>query len=94
MIGVRVDGHKLLVAVADGYRESAEPRADLLAILRTTSGNRFPREVPLHQVWRRPPGFGWRVVDLRSSLRPEGLIADQPGNVCSLTRHPARAGRQ
>jgi len=30
MIGVRVDGRKELVAVADGYRESAESWADLL----------------------------------------------------------------
>ena len=30
MIGVRADGRKELVALADGYRESAESRADLL----------------------------------------------------------------
>jgi transposase-like protein len=30
MIGVRADGHKELVALADGYRESAESWADLL----------------------------------------------------------------
>jgi transposase-like protein len=30
MIGVRADGRKELVALADGYRESAEPWADLL----------------------------------------------------------------
>jgi transposase-like protein len=30
MIGVRADGHKELVAIADGYRESAESWADLL----------------------------------------------------------------
>ena len=29
-IGVRADGRKELVALADGYRESAESRADLL----------------------------------------------------------------
>ncbi len=30
MIGVRADGHKELIALADGYRESAESWADLL----------------------------------------------------------------
>ncbi len=30
MIGVRADGRKELIALADGYRESAESRADLL----------------------------------------------------------------
>ena len=30
MIGVRADGRKELVALADGYRESAESWADLL----------------------------------------------------------------
>ena len=30
MIGVRADGHKELVALADGYRESTESWADLL----------------------------------------------------------------
>jgi transposase-like protein len=30
MIGVRADGRKELVALADGYRESTESRADLL----------------------------------------------------------------
>jgi transposase-like protein len=30
MIGVRADGRKELVALADGYRESTEPWADLL----------------------------------------------------------------
>ena len=30
MVGVRADGRKELVALADGYRESAESRADLL----------------------------------------------------------------
>lgn len=30
MIGVRVDGQKELIALADGYREPTEPRVDLL----------------------------------------------------------------
>jgi transposase-like protein len=30
MIGVRADGRKELIALADGYRESAESQADLL----------------------------------------------------------------
>jgi putative transposase len=30
LIGVRADGRKELIALADGYRESAESRADLL----------------------------------------------------------------
>ena len=34
MIGVRADGRKELIALADGYRESAESWADLLARLR------------------------------------------------------------
>ena len=34
MIGVRADGHKELVALADGYRESTESWADVLRDLR------------------------------------------------------------
>ena len=34
MVGVRVDGTKELVAIADGYRESTDSWADLLRDLR------------------------------------------------------------
>jgi hypothetical protein len=43
MIGIRTDGRKELIALADGFRESAESWADLLRLTTARHGRTRPR---------------------------------------------------
>src|SRR6185503_6229946 len=71
MIGVRADGHKELVALADGYRESAESWADLLR-----DCTRRGMSAPVLAVGDRPPaGVGTQPEPV--SLRCDRLTRGQ-----------------
>jgi putative transposase len=68
MIGVRADGRKELIALADGYRESTESWADLLR----DCGRRGMR-TPVLAAGDRALGSGTRCA--RSSPRPKSSAA-------------------
>src|SRR5438270_7025958 len=64
LIGVRADGHKELVAVGDGYRESTESWSELLRDLK-----RRGMRAPLLAIWGGAPGFLGALPEVVPSTR-------------------------
>jgi transposase-like protein len=92
MIGVRADGRKELVALADGYRESVESWADLLR-----DGKRRGMRAPVLAIGDGALGF-W---DALREVFPEtqeytGLVLSDrstPATVLKRTHHPEPSRR-
>jgi transposase-like protein len=86
MIGVRADGHKELVALANGYRESAESWADMLRDF-ASRGMR----APVLAVRDRAPGFWKAVHEVFPQARAQRCWLHKIANVlgrCPESAHP------
>ena len=85
MIGVRADGHKELIALADGYRESTESWADLLRD-RARRGMR----APVLAAGDGAPGFWGALREVFPETREQRRWFHKTANV--LAALPTRPG--
>jgi len=88
MIGVRADGRKELVALADGYRESTESWADLLR-----DAARRGMRAPVLAVGDGALGFWGALREVFPATREQRCWFHKIGNVLSAlpkTAHPRR----
>ncbi len=87
IIGVRADGTEELVALADGYRESAESWADLLR-----DAKRRGMRAPVLAVGDAALGFGGGLREVFLETREQRCWFHKTGNVLSAlpkSAHPA-----
>jgi transposase-like protein len=87
IIGVRADGRKELVALADGFRESAESWADLLR-----DAKRRGMQAPVLAVGDGALGFWKAVRDVFPATREQRCWFHKLGNILSAlpkSAHPA-----
>ncbi|MGP3921549.1 IS256 family transposase [Nonomuraea sp. 10N515B] len=87
MIGVRADGHKELVALSDGYRESAESWADLLR-----DAKRRGMRAPVLAIGDGALGFWSALGEVFPQARPQRCWFHKIANVLGAmpkSAHPA-----
>jgi len=87
MIGVRADGKKELIALADGFRESTESWADLLRSCR-----RRGMSAPVLAVGDGALGFWKAVRDVFPTTREQRCWFHKSGNVLSALPKSAHPG--
>ena len=90
MIGVRADGRKELVALADGYRESSESWADLLR-----GAARRGMRAPVLAVGDGALGFWGALREVFPATREQRCWFHKTGNVLAAllrSAHPQRRG--
>ena len=87
MIGVRADGHKELIALADGFRESTESWADLLR-----SCKRRGMTAPVLAIGDGALGFWAAVRDVFPETREQRCWWHKIGNVLNALPKSAQPG--
>ena len=87
MIGVRADGHKELIGLADGFRESADSWADLLR-----SCKRRGMTAPVLAVGDGALGFWKAVRDVFPETREQRCWWHKIGNVLNCLPKSAQPG--
>ena len=89
MIGVRADGRKELIALADGFRESAESWADLLRDCK-----RRGMQAPMLAVGDGALGFWKAVRDVFPATAEQRCWWHKIGNVLAALPKSAQPGRE
>jgi putative transposase len=87
MIGVRADGHKELIALADGFRESSESGADLLRTCK-----RRGMRAPVLAVGDGALGFWKAIRDVFPQTREQRCWWHKVGNVLNALPKSAHPG--